>query len=51
MTKEELIENLRALLEDAPGEENHREADGLLLEYINNKDITKAFNDIPKWYA
>ena len=46
MTKEELIEALRALVEDSPGEENHMEADGLLLRYINDEDISKAYDEI-----
>lgn len=32
-------------------EELHMEADSLLLEYINNNDVTTAFNNIRKWYA
>lgn len=32
-------------------EELHMQADSLLLEYINNNDVTTAFNKIDKWYA
>lgn len=32
-------------------EELHMEADELLLHYINNNDVTTAFNNIRKWYA
>lgn len=32
-------------------EELHMQADSLLLEYINNNDVTTAFNKINKWYA
>jgi hypothetical protein len=51
MTKEELLVKLRDLVEDNPGEENHMEADGLLLEYINDPEITEAYRAIDKWYA
>lgn len=29
----------------------HKEADQALLDLIGDKDITKAFNDLDKWYA
>lgn len=32
-------------------EELHMQADELLLHYINNNDVTTAFNNIRKWYA
>ena len=32
-------------------EVDHGEADDLLLEYINYKEITEAYNAIDKWYA
>lgn len=32
-------------------EELHMQADELLLHYINNDDVTTAFNNIRKWYA
>ena len=32
-------------------ESNHIDADNLLLEYINDKEITNAFNQICKWYS
>lgn len=51
MTKAELIAALEALVEDSPGEGNHIEADSLLLKYINDPEITKAFDAISKWYA
>ncbi len=58
MTKEELIRRLKdvktthdedGLIRDA--EDWHVDADDLLLEYINDKSVTEAFNDITKWYA
>lgn len=32
-------------------EEIHRIADQLLLDYINDKEITDAFRNIRKWYS
>jgi len=29
----------------------HPTADGLLLELIEDDEITKAFNDLDRWYA
>jgi hypothetical protein len=52
MTKEELLEKLAYLRKhNWDTEANHGEADDLLLEYINDKDIKKAFEEIEKWYA
>jgi hypothetical protein len=53
MTKEELIEKLREIRAAHVGasEEGHYEADALLVEYINDPDITEAYNAIPKWFA
>ena len=53
MTKPELIEELIKLqelsIDDA--EVAHSEADDLLLKYIGEEDITKAFKKIKRWYA
>lgn len=32
-------------------EECHKKADSLLLEYINQPEVTEAFGDITKWYS
>lgn len=32
-------------------DEDHIEADKLLLKYINDEEIEKAFDDIEKWYS
>ena len=32
-------------------EYDHRAADRALLDYINDPEVTKAFNDIEKWYC
>ena len=29
----------------------HAEADELLLNYINDSEIEKAFENVPRWYA
>lgn len=50
MTKEELVEKLKACKNNAT-EEGHIEADCLLLEYINDPDVTAAFRALNKWYA
>ena len=52
MTREELIKGLNDCATILHGEaEGHMEADRLLLEYINDPEVTKAFADIPrKWY-
>lgn len=49
MTKEELIKKLRNVDENT--EEGHAEADNLLIEYINDKEIAEAYDAIHKWYA
>lgn len=60
MNKKELVEKLKALKGKEINlfgnvtideEGNHIEADNLLLEYINDEEVTNAFKDIEKWYA
>lgn len=54
MTIEELRSQLRDLANCKHGydpEADHGKADDLLLEFINDKEVTEAFNDIDKWYA
>lgn len=55
MEKRELVQKLNILKistdNNGDEEENHQEADKLLLKFINEEEITKAFNDIRKWYA
>jgi len=56
MTRDELLEQLRALAaradrdEDEP-EQDHAVADGMLLAYINDPEVTSAFASIRKWYS
>lgn len=58
MNKEKLIEKLKEIKikynPDKPsydGEKAHIEVDYLLLEYINDKEIKEAYEDIEKWYS
>lgn len=51
MTKEQLIKRLKELSEGGDVEINHGEADDLLLEFIGDKEISDAYNEIEKWYA
>ena len=58
MNKKELIEKLQNIKKkynpDEPfydGEAAHIEADALLLEYINDKDIEEIYDNIKKWYS
>ena len=52
MTIEELIEKLK-LIEELNGDEeiSHIRADELLLKFINNEEVSKAFDNISKYYA
>jgi hypothetical protein len=50
MDKKELIEKLEQLNIGDP-EFSHCEADDLLLKFIDDDKVTKAFNAIEKWYA
>ena len=56
MTKEELLQKLRAIERGTPNkysdeEDDHKDADFALLEYINDPEITAAFDSINKWYC
>lgn len=52
-TKAELAARLREIAVNSSGdpESAHGEADGLLLNYINDPAVTEAFNSVEKWYA
>jgi hypothetical protein len=52
ISKEELLKRLKAC-NTSDREDNHIEADELLLQYINDEDITKIWNKISSefWYA
>lgn len=53
MTKNELLEKLASIGAKVKNEkeEDHFEADLLLIEYINDPDIKRAYDKIPKWYS
>lgn len=52
MSKEELILKLKKLSKETFDTESiHFEADELLLKYINDNEISDAYNSINKWYA
>lgn len=52
MTIDELVEKLIEIQHSENDEEqDHIDADNLLLEFINNEKVTEAFNNIYKWYS
>ncbi len=51
MTKEELLKKLRECENNGDTEVAHSDADDLLIGYINDKDITDAYENVSKWYA
>ena len=51
MTRDELLVKLRKLARKRDTEESHMEADNALTDYINDDEITKAYDAISKWYT
>lgn len=57
MNREELIKKLKAIegkkrTEKFYDSENgHVEADGLLIEFINDRDIKEAYDEVEKWHS
>lgn len=55
MKIEELIERLLKIKDkqedDMDCSDDHMEADHLLLEYIDNEEVSEAFESIEKWYS
>ena len=51
LTKHQLLTVLQELANTNDPESAHADADNLLLEYINDAAIKKAFHNIKKWYA
>jgi hypothetical protein len=47
VTRKQLLE----ALEDLDKETDHEAADCLLIEYIGDAEIKRAFDSIAKWYA
>jgi hypothetical protein len=52
MSKEAVIQRLNEIAINSDDKEiNHALADKLLLAFINDEEITAAYNKIEKWYA
>ena len=51
ISRKELIEGLRELSELEDIELAHEEADELILSYVNDPVIEKAYEEVSKWYA
>lgn len=51
MDKKELLEILNYFSEMKDIEQSHVLSDQALLDYINDKDISEAFDCIEKWYS
>lgn len=51
MTKEELLERLKECETNADTEAAHSDADDALIEFINDTEITEAYQRVHKWYA
>lgn len=52
--REELLQELRGMKEwkvYSDREQNHMKADTLLLSYIDDPEITEAFEEMDKWYS
>lgn len=51
ISKSDLIEQLKELHDTDDPESAHYEAEQLLLAFIDDEEVTKAFGAVPKWYA
>lgn len=54
MTIEELRSKLQAIRDrqdDSDQEEDHIDADNLLVNFIGDEKVSSIFDDIEKWYA
>lgn len=52
ISRVDLLEKLKELVGDCGDmEATHAEADELLLQYINDPEIEKVFEEVPKWYC
>lgn len=50
LTKKEAMKILLELTETDP-ELAHSEADEVLIRLVNDRDVEKAFDEVPKWYS
>ncbi len=53
MSKDELLDRLKTIANRTSGdpENDHADADELLLDYIDDPRITEAYEEIERWYA
>ena len=52
ISRADLLNKLKELVGDYGDiEASHAEADELLLQYINDPEIEKVFEEVPKWYS
>lgn len=51
LTRDELLKELKDLSGHYDAEVAHASADDLLLKFINDEEITAAFENIERWYA
>ena len=54
MTKKELLAKLQKIKQEEyerGADCTHEDADELLIEYINDENIKKAFKTLTKWYS
>lgn len=51
MSKTELLRKLADYARNVDGEAAHAAADTALLEFIDDPDITAAYDEVPKWYS
>lgn len=51
INKEELIDLLIIQAQNVDSEEAHGKEDDLLLEFIDDAEITEAFKSVVRWYA
>ncbi len=51
MSKEELLKIFDELSSGIDPESAHSKADDILLQFINDAEVSAAYKDIPRWYA
>lgn len=51
ITKEQLLAQLKEFARSADTEGAHSDADSALLRFINDPEVSKAYDAIEKWYA
>lgn len=51
MSKQELLEKLEELRGDDDFERVHIAADKFLIDFINDDEVSEAFDSVGKWYA